>query len=412
MSSLSLYLPPFASDYSGACSALFDLDCLIAINDASCCTANYVNYDEPRWSSTKKTTLCTSLRNSDAVFGIDEKVIAQIKEAAATIAPDFVVILGSPVPAIIGTDTKGLAMEVEAAACVPTIGIDTSGFSLYPAGVRAALLALIERFGPAPAIECGPRNARTDPPGDKAVNIVGMTPLDYGIGNFEALRALLETEGIEVNASLGMGSDLASVTHIDRAVCTVAVSFSGIALARELEARYKIPYFASAFTGSLETARALGCIKSLASKEKTVRSGERRCGTGAPRTKAADSEPSNRILIIGDQVIANSIRSALQTAGCPLRIEVASFFGLDPEFADEGDFEIADESALIEHLGQHGYRLVIGDPLLAHIPAIGANDFAPLAHPAVSSRLHRNDAPVYCNASFDGFIAETLGRLA
>jgi hypothetical protein len=50
MEQLSIYLPPFAGDYSGVCSALYDLNCVIIIDDASCCTRNYVSYDEPRWT--------------------------------------------------------------------------------------------------------------------------------------------------------------------------------------------------------------------------------------------------------------------------------------------------------------------------------------------------------------------------
>ena len=37
MGKLSIYLPPFAGDYSGVCSALYDFNCLIVLCDASCC---------------------------------------------------------------------------------------------------------------------------------------------------------------------------------------------------------------------------------------------------------------------------------------------------------------------------------------------------------------------------------------
>ena len=50
MARLSLFLPSFAADYSGVCSCLFDLDALVVVADAACCTRNYIDYDEPRWS--------------------------------------------------------------------------------------------------------------------------------------------------------------------------------------------------------------------------------------------------------------------------------------------------------------------------------------------------------------------------
>ena len=47
MARLSLFLPSFAADYSGVCSCLFDLDALVVVADAACCTRNYIDYDEP-----------------------------------------------------------------------------------------------------------------------------------------------------------------------------------------------------------------------------------------------------------------------------------------------------------------------------------------------------------------------------
>ena len=49
MSQLCFYLPPFSSDYAGACSSLFDLGGMVVIHDGACCSRNYVGFDEPRW---------------------------------------------------------------------------------------------------------------------------------------------------------------------------------------------------------------------------------------------------------------------------------------------------------------------------------------------------------------------------
>ena len=78
MGQLCIYLPPFASDYSGVCSALYDLGCLTIINDASCCTAHYVYCDEPRWSRQQRPVLCTTLRNVDAILGQDAKLVERV----------------------------------------------------------------------------------------------------------------------------------------------------------------------------------------------------------------------------------------------------------------------------------------------------------------------------------------------
>ena len=47
MGKLSVYLPPFAGDYSGACAALFDFRCLIVLCDAACCTKTTSSMTNP-----------------------------------------------------------------------------------------------------------------------------------------------------------------------------------------------------------------------------------------------------------------------------------------------------------------------------------------------------------------------------
>ena len=110
MARLSLFLPSFAADYSGVCSCLFDLDALVVVADAACCTRNYIDYDEPRWSRGKTTTLCAQLRTLDVVMGDEAKTVAKVAAAARELEPRMVALLGSPVPAITGMDWLGLVL--------------------------------------------------------------------------------------------------------------------------------------------------------------------------------------------------------------------------------------------------------------------------------------------------------------
>ena len=86
MGRLSIYIPPFAGDYSGVCSALYDFNCLIVLCDANCCTKNYIDYDEPRWSRGKTTTLCAQLRTMEVTLGDDSRILRQTAEAAQALA--------------------------------------------------------------------------------------------------------------------------------------------------------------------------------------------------------------------------------------------------------------------------------------------------------------------------------------
>ena len=136
MGRLSIYIPPFAGDYSGVCSALYDFNCLIVLCDANCCTKNYIDYDEPRWSRGKTTTLCAQLRTMEVTLGDDSRILRQTAEAAQALKPDFIALLGSPVPAIVGMDMKGMAREVEALSGVPPWASTPPAFPATTAGWR------------------------------------------------------------------------------------------------------------------------------------------------------------------------------------------------------------------------------------------------------------------------------------
>ena len=146
MGRLSLYLPSFAADYSGACSTFFNFNYLMVMVDASCCTKNYTNYDEPRWVRDKVTTLSAGLKSIDVVLGDEQKLFDQVVEAAQTLDADGVVLLGSPVPYITGMDIKGMAFEIENMLDLPVFGISTDGFHSYNTGIAQAYDAIYERF--------------------------------------------------------------------------------------------------------------------------------------------------------------------------------------------------------------------------------------------------------------------------
>ncbi|MBO6100314.1 MAG: oxidoreductase, partial [Spirochaetaceae bacterium] len=111
MSKLCVNLPPFAPDYSGVASVLFELGGMVVIHDASGCTGNYLGYDEPRWLGSKALVFCSGLRHMDAILGNDNLLIDRIIAAVNDTHPKFVALLGSPVPMVIGTDYEGIATE-------------------------------------------------------------------------------------------------------------------------------------------------------------------------------------------------------------------------------------------------------------------------------------------------------------
>ena len=409
MGQLSIYLPPFSSDYAGICSALFDFNCLVAINDANCCTLNYVDYDEPRWAVAKKTTLCTELRTIDAVFGNDAKVVSQVTEAAARLKPDFIAVLGSPVPAIIGMDMKGIASEIEITSGIPTFGFNSTGFSYYDKGVSAAAHALLERYAE--------KTVHKEPNG---VNILGLTPLDYSANeNSELLSAFLEDGGFEVVGSFFMQTNIEQLHRAGSAAVNLVVSASGLPTARYLKQRFGTPYVAASPQGLGYGKHILELLRRSAASgqdyaEKTQKAAEEACGEDYMEkmqnaAEGACGEGTAALLIVGDQIMASSLRSALCLAGDRRPITVASFFGCDEEIAQPGDLWLKDEKQLIDLLRSGRYGALVGDPLLQTIPESEGTMFFGLPHPVVSSRLNWDRVPLFAAAEFDSFLSMIVG---
>jgi nitrogenase molybdenum-cofactor synthesis protein NifE len=377
MSKLCIYIPPFASDYTGVCATMFDLDCLMAINDASCCTGHYVYYDEPRWAEKARPTFSTQLRTLDAILGNDKKVVDCVLKMSENVDTKMIALIGTPVPAITGMDMEGMAYEIEYQCGKPALGFNTTGFEYYDAGIAQAGKALIDYFAPKSSKSLNKR--------EHSVNIIGMTPLDYGNkGNDTALRTALEQEGWEVNACLFMGTSLDELKRIPEAQINIAVSAAGLSCAKYLKSRFGMPYVAIAPMGNEYFSHISDIIE----------------GKNIELTSPKGNS-GKRALIIMDQVMGNSLRNALHQAGCPHNINVASFFGWDKNIAEAADFFIPSEKELMMAIRSGKYDYVIGDPSLSKIPDMATVKYFGIAHPAVSGKLQWANVPEYLSDTFD-----------
>ena len=406
LSRLSLFLPSFAADYSGVCSCLFDLDFLVVMNDAACCTRNYVDYDEPRWSRGKVTTLCSQLRTLDVVMGDEAGTIAKIVDAARSTSPRGIAVLGSPVPAITGMDTSGMAKEVEVLTGIPSIGFATTGFATYEQGIDRACRGLLKKFCSSPAnrpracrpgepCEGGGHEQPASPAPRPRVNVLGIPPLDFGtVGTEHDLTSWLQNEGFEVGACWCMGFSLEDVRQTPKADVNLVVSAGALKAATTAETLFGTPFVvglpcagkqAAYVAASLRQAAASGSSAyALVGSESEGAGGN--AGTDG-NVGAGPQRANESALIVGDWVCASSLRSALHLEGWPGKITVASLFGKRPVFAGAEDAAIACERQLVDLVRNGNFSSIIGDPLLGRIPGARASRHVRLAHPALSSNL-------------------------
>lgn len=388
MSKLCIMLPPLAPDYSGAASALFELGGMIVIHDAAGCTGNYTGYDEPRWLGSHTAVYCSGLRHMDAILGNDDLLVERIKKAAESIKPNFIALLGSPVPMVIGTDFEGLAKEIEHETGIPSIGLSTRGLAYYGKGINAAIISLMKKVCPSEIRE-EEKNA--------GINILGMTPLDFATGpNASDFVKLFEDNGIKVNCCFTMGCTFEEFKNSVKSRLNVVVSQSGYDTAVFMKEKYGIPFVTG--TPMLMGMQILAKIQP-----------EKFSFNPKPLTNIQDK----KIFIAGEQVIANTIREYFEALGFKKEnTTVGIMFDATKELMREGDVIVKDEKHLRELLNSGKYQKIVADSLVEQLITKETKqkgiEFYNLPHVAVSSKVYWDKPVRFISKEFSDFVKSVI----
>ncbi|WP_407427921.1 nitrogenase component 1 [Treponema sp.] len=388
MSKLCINLPPYAPDYSGCASALFELGGMIVLHDASGCTGNYLGYDEPRWMGSDSFVFCSGLRHMDAILGNDNLVIDRIIKAAKSLKPKFIALLGSPVPMVIGTDYEGIAREVESKTGIPSFGFDTKGLAYYGNGISRAATALIKRFAKKGVV---PEEKRD------GINIIGMTPLDFGNKHVEKdIIALFENAGIKVNCCFSLGHSLEAIEKSSSSRLNVVVSQSGIETARFMKQKYGIPFI---------TGTPVGDGKIMVDRVKAFLES----GTLEDSTPAESVPGRKKILIAGDQIISRSLCEEAEKRHPQIQFVSGTLFDFSDEEAKTGEIRIKDETEFRALVNSGEFSGLVADPLAEQLFTAETKQkmkFFPLANVAVSSKVFWNDSINILGSGMNDFISK------
>lgn len=414
MARLAHYLPPFASDYTGACAALFAADCLTVLVDASCCTRTYVEYDESRWDGRKSGALSAQLRHIEAITGDDRRIVEQARAIVERYRPGFFALVGTPVPALVGLDLDGIASEVELLTGTPCMAVPTTGFASYEQGMARALERLVERFAlgmPAARAEPAPssEDACRDVGASLCANVFGTNPLDVaGMAPGAVARGLSEA-GVGVVCDAPDSYGRSSLALAPSADATLVTSVAGLPAARLLERRCGVPFACGFPLGADGPARVAELLGRAAQRRREDAGGD------APTPSTRDScpePPEPAALVLGDQVFANSLRASMRACGLTAPVAVGTFFMRDAALSETGDIGFRGEGDLAGWLARHPRCVVVGDPLLARLPQTQDRTFVPLVHPAISSRLHRDHAPTLSGREGQAWIERACDVIA
>lgn len=386
MARLSLWLPPFSPDYSGASAVLFDLKTVTAMHDASGCTGNYTGYDDPRWYGSHSGIFCSGLRQIDAVLGDDEKLIKKMEAAARDIQPDFMALVGSPVPMVIGADLEGIAVELEERTGIPSFGFDTTGTAYYDRGAFRAAKALMDRYTA--------KQAAKEAAIERRVNILGALPMDFGKGEeIRDFKRFLAENGYEAGLCLAMDYSLSDLKEAASAQVNLAVSRFGFLMAQYMEQRFRIPYlcgFPAGESGEKAWLEALERVRETKHSE-ILNAVEQRDGT-----------EDMSALIVGEQVMSNSFRYALFRDMGITRVTVGCLYGPEPALTLPGDLDLSDEKKIRQAMNRPEYQMIIADPFLkVLLPENTEKKFLPFSQYAVSSKLGEADSARAAGVQFN-----------
>ena len=382
MKGLRKYLTPFAPDQSGAVSVLYELGGMLVICDAGGCTGNVCGFDEPRWFETRSAVFSAGLRDMDAILGRDDRLVAKLADAAEKLDVTFAAVIGTPVPAVIGTDYRALERMLAKKTELPVLTVNTDGMELYDRGEEKAYLALFGRFAgenvdvepgniekTQTAESCdGKRNGKNedvsvDIEDRPRVGIIGMTPQDVSdLKAAEKIRKLYADQGL-CAVCYGMGDGLEEVRNASLAAKNVVVSPAALKAAQYLQKKFGTPY---------EIAYPL--VSEL-----------------VPEV----NYQGKKILIVQQQVIANAVRKEIEKrTGEKEAITTATWFMRKEEILTDlnvdavDDISLKEEDDFISLVEKEGYDVIFADPCMERMISGFEGVFIPLTHFAVSGKLN------------------------
>ena len=382
MKGLRKYLTPFAPDQSGAVSVLYELGGMLVICDAGGCTGNVCGFDEPRWFETRSAVFSAGLRDMDAILGRDDRLVAKLADAAEKLDVTFAAVIGTPVPAVIGTDYRALERMLAKKTELPVLTVNTDGMELYDRGEEKAYLALFGRFAgenvdvepgniekTQTAESCdGKRNGKNedvsvDIEDRPRVGIIGMTPQDVSdLKAADKIRKLYADQGL-CAVCYGMGDGLEEVKKASLTVKNVVVSPAALKAAQYLQKKFGTPY---------EIAYPL-----------------------APELVPEMDYRGKKILIVQQQVIANAMRREIEKrTGEKEEITTATWFMRKEEILADlrvsaaDDISLKEEDDFISLVGKDGYDVIFADPCMERMIPEFEGIFIPLTHFAVSGKLN------------------------
>lgn len=372
MKKVACLIPTYSSDEFGMCQSLYELGGMVVMHDASGCNSTYTTHDEPRWYDNNSMIFISAISEMEAVMGDDDKLIEDICKSALELKPEFIAIVGAPIPYMIGTDFKAIARIIENRLNIPVMGFFTNGMRNYTTGIGMALFEVANRF----AVENFPKNDRL------TVNICGATPLDLSMNiTMDEIKEFLRENDMESGVSFAMGSSLLDIKMASKANVSLVVSYGGLKCAKLLKERFNIPYVIGVpLGGKMNDLLARAIIKAYNTNENVVPYKD------FSIEKQEENEKLRQVIIIGESVMSVSL-ATLMELNDNVKTKVLCPVDTCDEILRKNDIYTPWEDDIIDNI--KGADEIVADPLYEPICPKGVK-FIKRPHEAFSGRIFEN----------------------
>ena len=369
-------LSTYSADTFGVCSALFELGGMVVIHDPSGCNSTYTTHDEPRWYDTDSLIFISAMTEYDAILGRDDKLIAEIADAARELKPKFICLIPSQIAFLIATDLTAVTKLVEKETRIPCFTLPTNSMHYYASGIYLALEKIAQW-----AAKKGKK--KNQPVKEPRLNLLGVTPLDFPLrGTRASLTAFLTQAGFSLGACWALGESLENLLASADADMSLVLTYGGLGAARVLARECGIPYVVGTPFPPLQAKLADTLRKAVPSTPK-----EERCTRPCYSLEKLPAKNGKENFLIGESIFAASLAAALeQSTGRHFRIIVPVEH--EDALLPPDALALTTESELVPVLADAA--LVLADPLYAAIVPTGV-PFIALPHAAFSGRLYQKE---------------------
>lgn len=372
-------IPIYTADVSGVCSALYELGGMTVMHDPSGCNSTYNTHDEIRWYDQDSLIFISALTQMDAIMGNDKKFVHDVVQAAKELHPEFIALAGSPIPWLNGTDFSALARIIEKQTGIVTFHIPTNGMHDYVYGAGLAFERAAERLA----------DKRTGGRRTHSVNILGMTPLDFGERqSVSSLRSILSDHDWEIISCWAMGDSLEQLKRAGVAEVNLVVSSVGVRVAKKLQEMFGTPYVVGLPVGAF-AGEVLDALERTAKDRENCVAYLSSLGN-LPDDKAftqdGNADPE-KVTLIGEPVVMESLAAAIRKrTGRPVQVlcPLEEWKGL----LSQGSIAVCGEEEAEEQLMKA--KIIVADPLYRPICNPQCT-FYPLPQVAFSGRIYRNE---------------------